>query len=191
MVIACERSSTEGHAYVALGANVGDRLGTLRHAINHIGRLGTVHSVSSVYETDPVGYADQPPYLNMVLSLETSLEPVRLMQSLLAIEQVLGRVRTFPNAPRTLDLDLLLYEDHVIAEPTLILPHPRMHERAFVLVPLAEIAASVRDPVSDRTIDQLLNNLGEPKGVRIFAPPLNLSPSPEVASGRTITPWTI
>lgn len=170
--------STSGiaeRAYVAMGANLGDRLGTLRLAVDLLGRLGTVEAVSSVYETEPVGYADQPSFLNMVVGLETSLEPVVLMQSLLDIEQELGRIRSFQNAPRTLDLDLLLFGDRVTAEPMLTLPHPRMRERAFVLVPLTEIAADALDPINGQTIETLLGKLGDVSGVRVFAPPFELS----------------
>ena len=127
-------------AAIALGANLGDRLETLKAAIARISDLGTIIKVSSVYETDPVGYLDQPAFYNAALLLETILDPETIMQSLLAIEADLGRVRTFANAPRAIDLDLLLYGDEIRDTPALTLPHPRMHERAFVLVPLAEIA---------------------------------------------------
>lgn len=96
--------------------------------------------MSSLYRSAPVGYIDQPDFINAVALIETALTPRMLLDALLQIEQRLGRVRDFPNAPRTLDLDLILYGDTVCAEPALTIPHPRMHERTFVLVPLAEIA---------------------------------------------------
>jgi 2-amino-4-hydroxy-6-hydroxymethyldihydropteridine diphosphokinase len=162
-------------AYVGMGANLGDRLSTLQTATEYLARLGTLAAVSSVYETEPVGYTDQPPFLNMVVALETGLEPLNLMQSLLDIEQELGRVRSFLNAPRTLDLDLLLYGDRVIADPGLTVPHPRMHERAFVLVPLAEVSPRLVLPTTSKTVKELLDGLADENGVRIFAPPFESS----------------
>lgn len=157
-------------AYVALGANLGDRLATLRDAVRRLGELGTVEVVSAVYETDPVGYEEQPAFLNAVARIRTGLAPVAVLAGLLRIEADLGRVRTFPNAPRTLDLDLLLYDDLVLASPDLILPHPRLHERAFVLVPLAEIAPGVRHPQLERTARDLLAEIGSADGVHRVGP---------------------
>ncbi len=159
-------------AYVALGANLGDRLANLREAVRRLRELGHVEAVSSVYETDPVGYDDQPSFLNAVARLRTNLEPRALLAGLLAIEADLGRIRTFPNAPRTLDLDLLLYDDLILDAPDLTLPHPRLHERAFVLVPLVEVAPDLVHPSSGRTAADMLNNLRRPVGVRPFAPTL-------------------
>ena len=155
-------------AYVALGANLGDRFATLGEAVRRLGALGAVEAVSTVYETDPVGYDDQPPFLNAVTRLRTRLEPRPLLAALQAIEAGLGRVRTFANAPRTLDLDLLFYDGLVLDEPDLTLPHPRLHERAFVLVPLAEISAGLVHPRLGRRIGELLSALGSPAGVRPF-----------------------
>jgi 2-amino-4-hydroxy-6-hydroxymethyldihydropteridine diphosphokinase len=138
-------------AYVGLGANLGDRMATLREAVRRLEGLGEIVAVSSLYETAPVGYRDQPPFLNAAVALETPLTPTELMDALLGIERDLGRVRTFRNAPRTLDLDLLLVDDLVLATPELTLPHPRLPERAFVLVPLAEIAPAAGHPVLRQT----------------------------------------
>ena len=156
-------------AYVALGANLGDRLATLREAVRRIAALGRVDAVSSVYETDPVGYEAQPPFLNAVLRLDTQLAPGDLLASLLAIETDLGRVRSFPNAPRLLDLDLLVYDDLVQTAPDLVLPHPRLHERAFVLAPLAEVAPVLVHPALNRTMSDLLAGVDDRAGVRRIA----------------------
>ena len=122
-------------AVVALGANLGDRIGTLRAAVEEIGGLGTVLAVSGVFETDPVGGPEQPDYLNAVLLLETGLTPQALLAALQAIETGHGRTREVRWGARTLDLDILDFDGLVLDEPDLVLPHPRAHERAFVLVP--------------------------------------------------------
>ncbi len=152
--------------YVALGANLGDRLAALQQAVDDLRLLGDVNAVSPAYETEPVGYAEQPAFLNAVARLRTNLSPALLLAALHEIEQRSGRVRTFRNAPRTLDLDLLLYDDLNLDTPDLLLPHPRMHERAFVLVPLADIAPEVIHPGSGRTVAEMLAGLGDRDGVR-------------------------
>ena len=158
-------------AYVALGANLGDRAETLRQAVQRLTALGRITAVSNLYETDPVGYLEQPSFLNAVVALETQLAPADLFAALLGIERDLGRTRTFPNAPRTLDLDLLLVDDAVITANELTLPHPRLHERAFVLIPLAEIAPEVTHPVLRRSISDLLLALPDRGGVRHYESP--------------------
>jgi 2-amino-4-hydroxy-6-hydroxymethyldihydropteridine diphosphokinase len=145
-------------AYVGLGANLGDRERTLREAVDALGAEEGIEvaAVSTLRETDPVGAGVQPRFLNGVAALETSLGARELLDRLLAVEQRFGRVR-FPgeHGPRTLDLDLLLYGDETIDEPGLALPHPRMHERRFVLEPLAELAPGL--VVSGRgTVESLL-----------------------------------
>jgi 2-amino-4-hydroxy-6-hydroxymethyldihydropteridine diphosphokinase len=157
-------------AYVALGTNLGDRAETLRIAVEKLGRVGTVEAVSSVYETDPVGYADQPAFLNAVARIQTALSPRSLLDALSQIETELGRTRSFRNAPRTLDLDLLLYDDLVLKEPDLEVPHPRLHERGFVLVPLADVGPEAVHPRLHRTVTDLLGDLGEVSGVRPWPP---------------------
>jgi 2-amino-4-hydroxy-6-hydroxymethyldihydropteridine diphosphokinase len=157
-----------GTAYIALGANLGNRLRTLRQAVARLRDLGTIEAVSPVYETDPVGYAEQPPYLNAVVRLQTQLDASGLLGALLAIEADLGRIRSFRNAPRTVDLDLLFFDDLVVDTPGLRVPHPRLHERAFVLVPLSAIAPELIHPVLGRSIASLLADLGEISGVRPF-----------------------
>jgi 2-amino-4-hydroxy-6-hydroxymethyldihydropteridine diphosphokinase len=137
-------------AYVAVGSNLGDRERTIREAIAALGEADgvAVVAVSSLIETEPVGYLDQPPFLNGALALETSLPPRQLLGLLLALERRFGRVREGapPNGPRTLDLDLLLVESEEIDEPGLRIPHPRLHERRFVLEPLAELDPSLEVP---------------------------------------------
>ena len=140
-------AATDGTvAYVALGSNLGDRHATLRRAVERLGELGQIEAASSVWDTEPVGYVDQPRYLDAVVRLRTTLSPEETLARLLAVEHDLGRVRSFPNAPRTLDLDLLLCGSRRIALPGLTVPHPRMHERAFVLEPLGAIAPAARIP---------------------------------------------
>ena len=135
-------------AFVALGANIGEPVRHLRAAVEDMAALpGTaVVARSSLYRSAPVGLVDQPDFINAVVALDTDLEPLVLLRALLAVEARHGRVRSVPNAPRTLDLDLLLHGDRQQDEPELTLPHPRMHERAFVLLPLLEIAPDVRIP---------------------------------------------
>jgi len=158
-----------GAAYVGLGSNLGDRLGYLRAAVERLRDYGAVEVVSDVYETDPVGYADQPAFLNAVLRLRTGITPADLLAGLLAIEAALGRTRSFPNAPRTLDLDLLLYDQRVLDTADLVLPHPRLLERAFVLVPLAAIAPALCHPLNSVRVDKLLAQIGGARGVSVFA----------------------
>jgi 2-amino-4-hydroxy-6-hydroxymethyldihydropteridine diphosphokinase len=157
-------------AYIGLGANLGDRLATLRTAVQRLRTFGRVTAVSSLYETEPVGYLEQPRFLNAVIALETALPPADLLLALLGIERDLGRTRSFPNAPRTLDLDLLLVEDVFLDTPELTLPHPRLPERAFVLVPLAEIAPEVVHPGSGKSVRELLHALSDRDGVAVYAP---------------------
>ena len=140
---------------IALGSNQGDRDRTIRDAIGALDEQLANLRVSTLYDTEPVGVGPQPRFLNAAATGETSLSARDLLDLLLAIERRLGRERPFPGAPRTLDLDLILYGDAIINEPDLIVPHPRFRERAFVLGPLAEIAADWKDPVSERTVEEL------------------------------------
>jgi 2-amino-4-hydroxy-6-hydroxymethyldihydropteridine diphosphokinase len=149
-------------AAIALGSNLaspfGDRAANLREAVTRIEALGAVRAVSSLYSTAPVGFTDQPDFLNAALLLDTELEPLALMRALLAIERAMGRDRAtaIAKGPRVIDLDLLLLDDLVLATWELTLPHPAMAARRFVLEPLAEIAPATIEPRSGRTIAALL-----------------------------------
>ena len=149
-------------ALIAFGGNVGRVEANLRAALEAVARLpGTrILRISALYRTAPVGVEDQPFFLNGAASVETRLSPRDLLESLLAIERELGRTRDVRWGPRTVDLDLILYEDRVVDEAGLQVPHPRMQERGFVLVPLAEIAPAALHPVLGLRVDELLGRLG-------------------------------
>jgi 2-amino-4-hydroxy-6-hydroxymethyldihydropteridine diphosphokinase len=136
-----DRPNLSNIAYLGLGSNVGDREGNLLQAVRMLDERDgiIVTAVSKVYETDPVGYLDQPSFLNMACSIATSLPPASLLQTVLAVEQRLGRVRTVRWGPRTIDIDILLYNELELDTPELTLPHPRLMERPFVLVPLRDV----------------------------------------------------
>lgn len=135
-------------AYIALGANLGDPAATVNAAFAALSGLPQTRLVatSALYRTAPIGIADQPEFVNAAASVETTLTPEALLDALLAIEQQFGRVRAEKNGPRTLDLDILLYDEQIIATPRLTLPHPRLHLRAFVLYPLADLAPKLCIP---------------------------------------------
>ena len=142
---------------IALGSNVGDRRAHLDYAVSALRALLTGFSVSRYYDTVPIGVSGpQAMFLNAAAVGETALAPRALLDALLAIEQERGRERPYVNAPRTLDLDLILLGDVVLEEPGLVVPHPRFRQRRFVLEPLAEVAPELRDPVSGKTVGELL-----------------------------------
>lgn len=141
---------------IALGSNLGDRERHLRAAARLAGAFIRSLRLSTFHDTAPVGVGAQPRFLNAAATGETSLDARGLLEALLGVEQALGRERPFPGAPRTVDLDLILYGDSVIDEPGLAVPHPRFRDRRFVLEPLAEIAGDWRDPVTGLTISGLL-----------------------------------
>jgi 2-amino-4-hydroxy-6-hydroxymethyldihydropteridine diphosphokinase len=158
-------------AYIALGSNLGNRAQALSSAVGHLRSLGQVVALSSLYETEPVGYHHQPAFLNAVVALETQLEPLPLLRRLLAIERELGRDRGHGplKGPRTLDLDLLLMGDRIVAGEELSLPHPALAQRRFVLEPLAEIAPELRHPESNQTMAELLAQLPDEGDNRVSA----------------------
>ena len=157
-------------AAIGLGANLPSAAGapaeTIAAAIDGLARFGRVTARSGLYRTAPVGYVDQPAFINAAVLLETELAPHPLLDALLDIERSFGRDRAagLPKGPRTLDLDLLMYGDLVLGDPALTLPHPAMHERRFVLAPLAEIAPEWRHPVLGETISELLADLPQEPG---------------------------
>ena len=146
-------------AYIGLGSNLGDSVRNLRAALDMMGEFAVDVQPSSVYRTAPQGFRNQPAFYNAVCRVATRLTPFELMERLLDIEAAVGRQRTFRNAPRLLDMDILLYNRLVLNSPPLVLPHPRMAERLFVLRPLADIAPRLRHPVNGLTAIEMLRSL--------------------------------
>jgi 2-amino-4-hydroxy-6-hydroxymethyldihydropteridine diphosphokinase len=141
---------------LGLGANLGDPVAQLARAVRLMSGVMRVEAVSSVYRSEPVGFADQPDFYNVVVRARTAAEPVPLLRAAQRVEAELGRERSFANAPRTIDIDLLAYGDVVMRTDALTLPHPRLHLRGFVLHPLAEVAPEWRHPVLRKTARELL-----------------------------------
>lgn len=156
-----------GHlTYLSLGSNVGDRERNLREAIRRLGGLGHVVKISSFYETEPVEFTQQPWFLNCAVALDANDPPEQLMPALLKIEREMGRERLLKKGPRIIDLDILLSGDTTIESRELTIPHPAMHNRRFVLQPMAEIAPEAQHPTLKKTMDELLAELPPGPAVR-------------------------
>ncbi len=149
--------------YLSLGTNVGDRIGYLVRAVDGLTCIGEILSVSTVYESEPWGYREQPMFLNCVVALRTDLGPEDLLTAVKELEVRVGRVPRFRWGPREIDIDILLYEDLVVRTETLEIPHPRIKERDFVLVPLLELDRDLRDPITGRSYREFL----EGKDIRL------------------------
>jgi 2-amino-4-hydroxy-6-hydroxymethyldihydropteridine diphosphokinase len=151
--------------YLGLGSNLGNRQDNLDRTLDFLSQRLRVEKVSSVYDTEPVGNTNQPRFLNQVCQVATGLEPMALLTLVKGIESKLGRLPHTSNLPRPIDIDILFYGDQVIDTPKLVIPHPRLTERAFVLIPLAEIAPDLVHPVNSKTIKQLMKDVTEVQAV--------------------------
>jgi 2-amino-4-hydroxy-6-hydroxymethyldihydropteridine diphosphokinase len=156
-------------AYLGLGSNLGNRKQNLSKALELLSEQVAIEQLSSLYETEPVGFKDQPLFLNAVCRISTTLSPEKLLGFVKGIETALGRTPSFPNAPRPLDIDILFYGNRTTKSEALTIPHPHLTQRAFVLIPLAEIAPDLVHPENRKTIRELLNSLENTEGVRKWA----------------------
>jgi len=176
--------------YLGLGANLGDRQANILQALQYVQARATITQVSSFYETEPVGYLDQPRFLNAVCALETELSPRDLLHLLKWIEKRMGRLESFRNAPRPIDMDILFYDDLVLESADLNIPHPRLHDRAFVLAPLVEIAPDLVHPVLNVTVTELLRRVGQ-EGVKRVERSLKLRLDRDVQQARPAVPVSL
>ena len=154
---------------LALGSNLGDRRANLRQALEEISAQVSIDKTSSIYETPPWGYIEQPVFLNQVLSGQTSLNPTELLAFLKGIERKLGRVKNFKNGPRLMDIDILLFGNQIVNSETLVIPHPRMLERGFVMLPLSEIEPELIIPGTNKNVTELLCSVDQ-TGIHKLAP---------------------
>jgi len=155
--------------YLGLGSNLGDRRQNLVQALNLISQHVEIIKLSSIYETEPVGYTQQPLFLNAVCCISTKQSPEQLLILFKKIENRMGRVPSFTNSPRIIDIDILFYDNKTVSTPELTIPHPRITERAFVLVPMLEIAPELTHPGNGSTIQELADNLGIVSGIHVWA----------------------
>ena len=162
--------------YLGLGSNLGDREEHLRTGLDFLARSLQIVRVSSVYETEPWGNTEQPHFLNLAVEASVGMLPQQLLKTAKEVEQCVGRRPTLRYGPRVLDVDVLFYGSQVVATPELTIPHSRIPERAFVLIPLAEIASSYLHPVLRLTVGALLERVEGPGGVRLWGPPPALRP---------------
>ncbi|UCC83706.1 MAG: 2-amino-4-hydroxy-6-hydroxymethyldihydropteridine diphosphokinase [Gemmatimonadota bacterium] len=168
-----------GYVYLSLGSNEGDRIRYLERGLEGLGREVRIDRISSIYETQPVGVRDQPWFFNLVCAGATRLKPGALLEFIHQVEDECGRVRSEERfGPRTLDIDILTYDDRVLERYDLVIPHPRMHERKFVLEPLAEIDAEWRHPVEGRTAKEMLDELDGDVIRPVAEPPPGSGPAP-------------
>ncbi len=162
-------------AYLGLGTNLGDRQANIKRGLECLAALASHLLASSLYETAPAGFSSQPPYLNAVCRIWTPLDPFRLLREADRIAHDVGHGRAFPNAPRMLDIDLLIYGRSIINSPLLTIPHPRMTDRAFVMTPLAEIAPGLVHPILQENAFTLADRLSDRESI------VRVSPAPAVA----------
>ncbi len=154
--------------YLCLGSNLGDREENLRQALALLSPKADVEKLSAIYETDPVGYKEQPLFLNLVCRITTDLAPDELLHFVKNIEVQMGRIPSFPHAPRIVDIDILLYDTAIMETQNLAIPHPRLEDRAFALIPLMEIAPDLIHPKLGKSIAQLANDARGRKGVQKY-----------------------
>lgn len=153
--------------YLALGSNLGDRQANLKQAIASLSPQMEVKAKSRVYETSPWGYTDQPKFLNQVVKVDTYVGPEQLLKHLKRLEIALGRVPSFQNGPRLIDIDILFYDDLVLNTPSLVVPHPQLQERAFVLMPLNDIAPALSHPSTGKTVSEMLESC-DTSGISVY-----------------------
>jgi len=158
-------SSKPVTVYLGLGSNMGNRQDNLDRALELLSQRLRVEKISTIYDTEPIGNINQPRFLNLVCQIYTRLAPTELLALAKGIESKLGRIPSKSNAPRPIDIDILFYDDQVVETPELVIPHPKLTERAFVLVPLAEIAPDLVHSVNGKTVKELLSEVTEVQGV--------------------------
>jgi 2-amino-4-hydroxy-6-hydroxymethyldihydropteridine diphosphokinase len=156
--------------FLGIGSNLGNREYNMQQAVEHIEKhVGAVRMTSAIYETEPWGFQSDDAFLNMVIAVETQMSPQALLSEILYIESLLGRVRTEGQyTSRIIDIDILLYDDMVLSEPDLTIPHPLLHERKFVLIPLCEVASEMIHPVLKKTFRELLEECKDSSNVKYF-----------------------